>query len=283
MDYDTADVPNDFQSANIASVGFSNHTFGHIGYSMSKPARAQPGTINFTSLYFDNFDANSMGFGIANSGSTESGNINYSENPWATTDSETSGLCEMGFCSLESETTHALMAPSDTIGAVTITGQSMNHDRIDVNRLDSNSADVTLTNYDLIGSCDLNPGIGGTDNLGGQQIQSSHQKWQTSAAGQCNGTSTGVYHLQHSQTPFPHPISPKQPGLGIIPASNNMRPDNWKEYQPKGLDMLTTRAKITADDWEDHRPFIEQLYLVENVKLKDMMQIMETRFGFVAT
>jgi hypothetical protein len=46
---------------------------------------------------------------------------------------------------------------------------------------------------------------------------------------------------------------------------------------------LTTRAKITADDWEDHRPFIEELYLVENVKLRDVMQIMENKFNFVAT
>lgn len=40
---------------------------------------------------------------------------------------------------------------------------------------------------------------------------------------------------------------------------------------------------ITAEDWEDYRPFLEQLYVVENVKLKEVMKILETKFGFVAT
>ena len=59
--------------------------------------------------------------------------------------------------------------------------------------------------------------------------------------------------------------------------------DRVKEFGPRGFDMRAKRAKITAHDWQEYRPFLEQLYLVENVKLKDVMEIMETRFGFAAT
>ena len=282
MSYETADGLIDFPDNGLVSLDFPNTAFDSMNYDMMKPTWTYPCMTDLNMLQFDNVDAGSMEFDVTNSGSTESGDINFSENTWAPTDSGVPKLDEMRFGSAESETTHTLMAASNTIDPVTIAGQSMSHDRIDVNRIDSNSADVTVTNYDLIGSCNLNPGTGGTDNPGSQHIQPSYQKRQTSAAGQCNDTNTGVYYLQHSQTPFPHLKSHKQPTLGIIPASKNMRPDNGKEYQPKSLDMLTTRAKITADDWEDHRAFIKQLYLVENVKLEDVMQIMEIRFGFVA-
>ena len=57
----------------------------------------------------------------------------------------------------------------------------------------------------------------------------------------------------------------------------------WTEYRPKSSGVMATRSKITTDDWQEHRPFIEQLYVVENLKLKDVMKTMEIRFGFVAT
>ena len=278
MSYETADGLIGFPGNGVVSLDFPDTAFDSMNYDTMKPTWTDPSMADLNMLQFDNVDAEFMEFGVTNSGSMESGDINFSENTWAPTDSGVSKLDEMRFGSVESETTHTLMAASNTIDSVTIAGQSMSHDGINVNRIDSNSA----TNYDLIGSCNLDPGTGGIDNPGGQHIQPSYRKRQTSAAGQCNDTNTGVYYLQHSQTPFPHLKPPMQPILGIIPASKNMRPDNWKEDQPKSLDMLTTRAKITADDWEDHRPFIKQLYLVENVKLEDVMQIMEIRFGFVA-
>ena len=36
-------------------------------------------------------------------------------------------------------------------------------------------------------------------------------------------------------------------------------------------------------DWEIHRPLIEQLYITENVKLRDVMRIMKENFTFIAT
>jgi len=39
----------------------------------------------------------------------------------------------------------------------------------------------------------------------------------------------------------------------------------------------------TAEDWQTHRAIFTQLYNIENRTLKDVMQIMEGRFGFRAT
>ena len=38
----------------------------------------------------------------------------------------------------------------------------------------------------------------------------------------------------------------------------------------------------SSEDWEIHRPIIEQLYITEDVRLKDVRIIMEERFDFVA-
>ena len=38
----------------------------------------------------------------------------------------------------------------------------------------------------------------------------------------------------------------------------------------------------SSEDWEIHRPIIEQLYIMEDVRLKDVRVIMEERFDFVA-
>ena len=38
----------------------------------------------------------------------------------------------------------------------------------------------------------------------------------------------------------------------------------------------------SSEDWEIHRPIIEQLYIKENVKLKDVQKIMKESFDFMA-
>ena len=53
-----------------------------------------------------------------------------------------------------------------------------------------------------------------------------------------------------------------------------------KQTRPGGS---AKREPITSDDWEDYRPIIEQLYIIENVKLTDVMKILKAKFGFEAT
>lgn len=263
--YENGDVLVDFPGSELVSLEFPNTAFNSMDYDTM-----EPGTIGLASLHFCSAGTHSTRFDLTNSGSTESGHISFCGNPWATTDSGMSGLYATGFCSLESDTTHRLTADSDTTAPVTIAGH-----RIDAKRLDSNKMYVPVANYDPIESHNLNSGTDRINNLAVQQRQSSSQGWQASStAGQFSSTNNGACHSQDNQTSLPHPTLPKQASF---------RSDNWREYQPRSLDVYTTRAKITADDWEDHRPFIEHLYLVENVKLKDVMQIMETKFSFAAT
>jgi hypothetical protein len=153
----------------------------------------EPGTTGLASLQFCSAGINSTRFGVTNSASTESGHIHVCGNPWATTDSGMSGLYATGFCSLESDPTHGLIADSETTAPVTIADH-----RIDAKRIDSNKMDDPVTNYDPIGSYNLNSGTDGINNLGVQQRQSSSQGWQASTAGQFNSTNNGAYHSQHS-------------------------------------------------------------------------------------
>ena len=53
--------------------------------------------------------------------------------------------------------------------------------------------------------------------------------------------------------------------------------------EPKCAGTWRMRDEITTQDWEEYRPFLEQLYIVEEMKLKDVMQALRVKFGFVAT
>jgi hypothetical protein len=81
-------------------------------------------------------------------------------------------------------------------------------------------------------------------------------------------------------TTTPNPKQPAQTCLGDSATRKRVKSNNWREYRPKPRDA---RVRITAEDWQDYRPFLEQLYVVENVKLKEVMKILETKFGFMAT
>lgn len=280
VDHEVADGQSNFTSmVDDSDITTSDDT----AFRITNPAWAKSVPTDLSRLQFVNVDANSMTFDVANSGSTEFGNFNFSDNPGTPLHSSISTLDEMGVYTFENEATYGLTTSPYTIHPVTMPIQSINLDRAAFDLPDDDSMDISMTNYDTTGFCNPNPGRGETDRLRGPPTQSSKREWQTSTTRLCDGTRNGGYHLQDSQTPFPHPTPPKEAGIGGSPASRNTRSDNWNEYQPQSLDVMTERTKISADDWEDLRPFIEQLYLVEDVKLKELMQIMEIRFSFVAT
>ena len=47
--------------------------------------------------------------------------------------------------------------------------------------------------------------------------------------------------------------------------------------------QTTTGSRSSVDDWDDYRPFIEQLYVEENRKLTDVMEVMKVKFDFKPT
>jgi Clr5 domain len=271
VDHEVADGQSNFTSIVDDLIDSDITTSGDNAFRITNPAWAESVPTDLSRLQFVNVDANSMTFD------------NFSDNPGTPMHSSISTLDEIGVYTFENEATYGLTISPYTIHPVMMPIQSINIDRTAFDLPDDDSMDISMTNYDTTGFCNPNPGRGGTDRLRGPPTQSSKREWQTSTTGLCDGTRNGDYHLQDSQTPFPHPTPPKETGIGGSPASRNTRSDNWNEYQPQSLDVMTERTKISEDDWEDLRPFIEQLYLVENVKLKELMQIMEIRFSFVAT
>jgi hypothetical protein len=121
-----------------------------------------------------------------------------------------------------------------------------------------------------------------------QEIHSIDQILQSSTASQSKSAIDVGYshHNRSSNSPLPTVLRQICPGSrchGGSAARKRAELKGWTEYRPKNPGVSATRAKITTEDWQEHRPFIEQLYLVENVKLKDVMQTMEIGFGFVAT
>jgi hypothetical protein len=103
----------------------------------------------------------------------------------------------------------------------------------------------------------------GLDNLGfgDQQMNSTGQFSRHPAPPQLTNM-TGLGGPQHAKsTHSASQVLPKQTRLG----------------------GSTKRESITSDEWEDYRPFIEQLYVIENVKLMDVMKILKAKFGFEAT
>jgi hypothetical protein len=58
--------------------------------------------------------------------------------------------------------------------------------------------------------------------------------------------------------------------------------------QSPGYSMLppvlpNRRGQLSAEDWEEQRPRIEQLYSTEDKSLDDVIKLMEREYGFRAT
>jgi hypothetical protein len=127
--------------------------------------------------------------------------------------------------------------------------------------LEYHPMDVTVAHNHPMGLDNLDFSIRGVAMLGDQQVNSTGQFPQPLAPPQLTNT-TNLGGSQHAKsTHLASQVLPKQTCLG---------------GSVKG-------EPITSDDWEDHRPIIEQLYIIENMKLTDVMKILKTKFGFEAT
>jgi hypothetical protein len=120
---------------------------------------------------------------------------------------------------------------------------------------------VTAARYHPIGLDYLNFSMRGAAMAGGQQVNSTGQFSQPPATPQLTNTPNLGGPQRVKSTHLASQLLPKQTRLG----------------------GSTKRQPITSDDWEDYRPFIEQLYITENTKLTDVMKILKAKFGFEAT
>lgn len=68
-----------------------------------------------------------------------------------------------------------------------------------------------------------------------------------------------------------------------IAHSRKIEQSHAPRIQPSQTQNVGIASRVVIDDWEDYRPFIEQLYIEENMKLEEVMQVLKTKFGFEAT
>jgi hypothetical protein len=283
MKYEIADDLIDFRSKDVSSVDLDTMTFGDTDFGMTKPGWTGPGTIDLSTLQFDDSGAGFVEFDFINSGSTDFGDVNFIENHGAPADSGMPGLDLTGFEMFENGPKYSLTAASDTMAPCTMAHQRMYQSMKDVDVLERNSINVTMAHNDPTGLGSLGLSRRGSNAEGDQRNHSSCTTLQPSTSGPCHGAIKVGYPHPYSSTTFPHSVLPTQIRPGASTSRKQVKSGESNEYQPKCSEASPPRTKITADEWQEYRPFLEQLYVVEGVKLKDVMKILETKFGFVAT
>jgi hypothetical protein len=283
MDYEVADGLIDFPSTEVGLVDFDTTTLDDIDFSMTKSGLMRPATIDGSMLQFVNVDTHFMEFDFMSSDSVDFGNVDLSGNAGAPMDSGILGMDAAGFGMFTSRPTQSFTTVSDTVDPGTMIGQRVDHGMLDIDVLHNYVTDVSMNHHNLTSLGHLDLSTGETDVAGFQRPHSLTQTLGPSAAGYCHGSNEVGYRQHCRPMSGPHPTLPSQIYSGGSATKKTTTSDHWREYRPKCLDASATKAKIIADDWEEYRPFVEQLYVVENVRLKDVMQILQTRFGFVAT
>ena len=283
LNSNAADVTIDDPDVGLGPIDFGDIDFGDVVFNDKNFAMTKPGLQELEATEFGRMEPGSMDFDDIDSGLADFGAVDFNEIAICPADSGTIELGTTSFGMFESGPTYGFTTAFDSMGPGTMADHRIDNGMMDNNVLENDTVDNTVTQHDLTDMSNLNPSTGGTDAAGDQQVRLSKQKSQPSAAEQRDGAIDLGYPRHHSLTTSPHPTLPGQICLGGSTAGKGVKLDGWREYQPKRSNTLATSAKITMDDWQDVRPFLEQLYVVENVKLKDVVKILWTKFGFVAT
>jgi hypothetical protein len=270
-DYEVTDGLVNISSREIDLMDFDATTSGDVIFDIPRPSWTEP-TINYctksSKVIIPNFkDASPSYFSTFNLAKV---NMDYGMSDINTT---------MDIGGSDGCPRHSIFKK----GPCLMMNKSVGDNSVDIGALENDTLDGTapchstipLSNPDL-----TNKAINCAED---QMVHSMDQILQSSTASQSKSTTDVGYSRHNRSTNSPLPIVLRQICPGGSAARKRGELKGWTEYRPKSSGVMATRAKITTEDWQEHRPFIEQLYLVENMKLKDMMQTMEIGFGFVAT
>jgi hypothetical protein len=246
---------------NIPHTGFSFVDFGNISmdmdFGMMKPSLQEPRTADFSVMGLKFMHPN---FSAANAGEIAAGPESYRLFDSGLVDSRKRG--------------------SDVMDHDTMLNQRANDAMVLPDMPGNNPVAVDVIHHDLTGLSNPNPTIRGFGTMGIIQMHLADKASHLLTKGSGNDSCNVSFPHQQGLTTTPNPKRPAQICLGDSAARKRVKSNNWREYQPKTGDVP---VRITAEDWQIYRPFLEQLYVVENVKLKEVMKILETKFGFVAT
>jgi hypothetical protein len=249
---------------NIPPMSFSFVGFGNISmdmdFGMMKPGLQEPRTADFSIMGLKFVYPNFANFSAVDVGEIAAGPESYRLFDSGLVDSRKRG--------------------SDLMDHDTMLNQKANDAMMLPDMPESNLIAVDVIHHDPTVLSNLNPTIRGIGTMGILQNHLANQASHLLTKGSRDNSCDVSFPHQHGLTTAPNPKRPVQICFGDSAARKGVKSNNWREYQPK---PRGASVGVTAEDWQDYRPFLEQLYVVENVKLKEVMKILETKFGFVAT
>lgn len=80
----------------------------------------------------------------------------------------------------------------------------------------------------------------------------------------------------------PTPLSVAR-GNGAVVDQENERFEGTQQDLPSAPPAARSTLPPREDDWEAHRATIQQLYMSQNLTLREVMKTMRTEYGFHAT
>jgi hypothetical protein len=244
--FDAADGWMDFPSTNLGPKDFDTMTLGNVDGDKTKSGLMESETVNFV-------------FDFVSSGSTTDRAFELELMTAGRIDTGSLQLATMGFDAYYNYAIPGFTTASASCGTTNV--RSIGDVMTDMGVLEYPTMNVSAARYHPVGLDNLNFSMGGAAIAGGRQVNSTGQFSQPPATPQLTNTPNLGGPQRAKLTHLASQLLPKQTRLG----------------------GSAKREPITSDDWEDHRPFIEQLYITENVKLTDVMKILKAKFGFEAT
>jgi hypothetical protein len=236
----------DFPSTDLGTEDFDTMTLDNVDDDKTKSGLMESETVN-------------PGFEFVNSGSTMGRAV---ELELMTAGRIDTGSLQLATAGIDAYYNYAI--PGFTTASVscgTTNVRSRDDVMMGMGVLEYPTMNVTAARYYPVGLDNLNFSMRGDVMAGSQQVNSTGQFPQPPATPKLTSTPNLGGPQPAKSTHLASQLLPKQTRLG----------------------GSAKREPITSDDWEDHRPFIEQLYITENVKLTDVMKILKAKFGFEAT
>jgi hypothetical protein len=244
--FDAADGWMDFPSTNLGPEDFDTMTLGNVDGDKTKSGLMESETANF-------------GFDFVNSGSTLDWAFDLELMTAGRIDTGSLQLAIMDFDAYYNYAIPGFTTASVSCGTTNV--RSIDDVMTGMDVLEYPTMNVTAARYHPTGLDNLTFSMRGAAMVGGQQVNSTGQFSQSPATPQLTNTPNLGGPQRAKSTHLASQLLPKQTRLG----------------------GSAKREPVTSDDWEDHRPFIEQLYITENAKLTDVMKILKVKFGFEAT
>jgi hypothetical protein len=225
---------------------FETMTLGNVDGDKTKSGLMESETANF-------------GFDFVNSGSTMDWAFDLELMTAGRIDTGSLQLATMDFDAYYNYAIPGSTTASMSCGTTNV--RSIDDVMTGMGVLEYPAMNVTAARYHPMGLDNLNFSTRGAAMAGGQQVNSTSQFSQPPVTPQLTNTSN----------------------LGSLQRAKSAHLASQLLSKQTRLGGSVKREPITSDDWEDYRPFIEQLYITENVKLADVMKILKAKFGFEAT